>query len=138
MNVQLSNLDHIIIFNENHAGVGVLIFKPDYFIDVNLFFYWFGGGGHSECVSDERTHKCNMEMIEIKENRACVTSLDLGNSALLLLDLLLLLLRDDPALGGRGSRGGREVALGDVGRPPGDDHKGQAQDQCPGQHHVRN
>ena len=79
-----------------------------------------------------------VEMIEIKENRACVTSLDLGNSALLLLDLLLLLLRDDPALGGRGSRGGREVALGDVGRPPGEDRQGQAQDQCPGQHHVRN
>ena len=79
-------------------------------------------------------------IFRIKNIYACVTSLNLSDSALLLLDLLLLLLSDDPALRGRGIRGWRKIAPGDVGRPQGDDHQGQAhcQWQCPGQHHVRN
>ena len=71
-------------------------------------------------------------------NHACVTFLDLLDNAFLLLDLLLLLLRDSPALGGRGVCGGREVAAGDVGRPPGDSDEGQAHHHYSGQHHVRN
>ena len=61
-----------------------------------------------------------------KKIYASVTSLDLSDSALLLLDLLLLLLSDDPALGGRGICGGRKIAPGDIWRRPGDDHQGQA------------
>ena len=71
-------------------------------------------------------------------NPACFTYLDLLDSALLLLDLLLLLLSDSPALGGRGVCCRREVAPGDVGRPQGDGDKGQAYHQCSPGHHVRN